>query len=566
MAQDARLIDRRSLVCASMASLGSLTLVGCAGVGGDAPEADDTGEVDELAAETIEVGIARPVCLDPYGATAPADVQIVFQLFDPLTRYDFETGTLTCLAAESYLVSEDQRTLTFTLRDATFHDGQSVRAIDFKRAWDRLVSPKSAAAKQWASPSVAHLLALVEGYDAVRSGTSSSLAGVSCPDERTLVVKLSAPYADFPSVVADPRLAPVPEAAEDDPQAFAASPVGNGPFKVDGALEDGGEGLDLLRFDDYAPAPAEVARVLMTFQESVTDSFRAFESGDLTVSACPIENADANAASWKSNDDERLQLNANRHIVLGSEPVVSYLACNTASQPLDNPDVRRAISMAIDRDALSKRVFRDVRMPAYGIVPPDVPGYREEGWSAAQHDVTGANRLLDAVYPKDEEGERGLNISLLYSTDCGHQKAMEEIVSDLEEAGIACELEEVEFDELHRRLDAGEFSLARVDWTPDVPVMDNVLFPLFHSSCIGAHNYARYANERVDELIDEARTLASNTERQERLRAAEGIIAADMPVIPYIFGAHAVAGSRRIAKLLIDPQGYAHFFEAQLAR
>ena len=65
MAQDARLIDRRSLVCASMASLGSLTLVGCAGVGGDAPEADDTGEVDELAAETIEVGIARPVCLDP---------------------------------------------------------------------------------------------------------------------------------------------------------------------------------------------------------------------------------------------------------------------------------------------------------------------------------------------------------------------------------------------------------------------------------------------------------------------------------------------------------------------
>ena len=142
---------------------------------------------------------------------------------------------------------------------------------------------------------------------------------------------------------------------------------------------------------------------------------------------------------------------------------------------------------------------------------------------------------------------------------------MEEIASDLEGAGISCELEEVAFEDLYDRLQAGTFELARIDWEPDVPVMDNVLFPLFHSSSIGGHNYARYANERVDELIDEARSIASNAERLERLRTAEGIIAADMPVIPYIFGAHAVVGTRRIAKLLIDPLGYAHFYEAELA-
>lgn len=565
MALDARLLDRRSFVCASAASLGSLVLAGCS-MGATAPEGSEAmSDEDPLDATTVDVGIERPVCLDPYGASDPAAAQIVFQVFDPLTRFDFETGALTCLAAESYLVSEDQRTFTFTLKEATFHDGQPVRAVDFKRAWDRLVSPDSGAASVWSVPSREHLLALVEGYDAVRSGSAASLAGVSCPDERTLVVQLSTPYADFPCVVADPRLAPVPAQAEDDPEAFGLHPVGNGPFMVDGALSPDEDTLDLIRFEDYAPTPATVGRVRMRFQESVTDSFRAFESGDLVVSACPIENVDANAASWKSSDDERLHLSVNRHTVLGTEPIVSYLVCNTEIGPLDNPDVRRAISMAIDRDGLSKRVFRDVRMPAYGIVPPDVPGYREEGWSAAAHNLTNANQLLDAAYPKQAGGERDISLTLLYSSDSGHQKAMEEIASDLEGVGISCELEEVAFEDLYDRLQAGTFELARIDWEPDVPVMDNVLFPLFHSSSIGGHNYARYANERVDELIDEARSIASNAERLERLRTAEGIIAADMPVIPYIFGAHAVVGTRRIAKLLIDPLGYAHFYEAELA-
>ena len=95
--------------------------------------------------------------------------------------------------------------------------------------------------------------------------------------------------------------------------------------------------------------------------------------------------------------------------------------------------------------------------------------------------------------------------------------------------------------------------------------MDNVLFPLFHSSAQGGFNFSRYANQRVDELIDQARATASGTERIARLREAEDVIAADMPVIPYIFGAHAVVGSRQVEKLLIDPYGYAHLGEAELA-
>ncbi|MBM6756474.1 ABC transporter substrate-binding protein [Collinsella tanakaei] len=560
------MMDRRALLGAAAAGLGALALGGCSTGGAD--EGSDAGiaSVDVVDDSTIVVGIDQPVCLDPYFASAPASAQAVFQLFDPLTRYDFETGALTCLAAESYRVSEDQQTFTFTLRDATFHNGDSVRASDFKRAWERLVSPESAAATAWGGPSWAgHLLALVEGYNELRSGAASSLSGVSCPDDRTLTVKLTRPYAEFPYIVSALGLAPVPTSAEDDPVAFGAAPVGNGPFMV--AAEQGhpDDAFDLVRFEEYLPMPAQIERVRFSFQEGVSESYRAFESDDLMVSACPFNEVDANAASWKSNDDERLQLNSSRHMVLGSEPVVSYLVCNTTVGPLNDAAIRRALSMAIDRDALSKRVFRDARMPAYGIVPPDIPGYREEGWAAAEYDVSAATDALDALYSKGSDGERDCAISLLYSADSGHKNAMELIAEDFEAVGVTCELEEVSFEELYERLEAGTFQLARIDWTPDVPCMDNVLFPLFHSSAQGGFNFSRYANQRVDELIDQARATASDTERIARLREAEDVIAADMPVIPYIFGAHAVVGSRQVEKLLIDPYGYAHLGEAELA-
>ena len=101
MARFDLMMNRRALLGATAAGLGALALGGCSTGGAD--EGSDAGiaSVDVVDDSTIVVGIDQPVCLDPYFASAPASAQAVFQLFDPLTRYDFETGALTCLAAES---------------------------------------------------------------------------------------------------------------------------------------------------------------------------------------------------------------------------------------------------------------------------------------------------------------------------------------------------------------------------------------------------------------------------------------------------------------------------------
>lgn len=563
MAKDLRMCSRRSLLRATIAAAGSLALAGCTDF---APERGSQvqGSSDPRRG-IITVGSLPPACIDPAGVADDAGSQVVFQLFDPLMRYDYEYNVLTCLAAESYTVSEDQREFTFKLREATFHNGDPVRALDFKRAWERIISPASGAVAVNGPSGWAYLLSLVEGYQALRDGATTRLAGVSCPDERTLVVRLSAAYADFPYVVCHHCLGPVPAAADSDAAAFARKPIGNGPFAMTGEWEQGAERIELARFADYTGTVTTIDTVRFDMQESVEDSYRALESGDLTLSACPIESVDANAASWKSSDEERLEITETRRTVLGVSPTVSYLVCNTAVAPLDDVRFRRALSMAIDRDGIAKRVYRGARMAADGILAPVVPGYREDAWLYAAHDEDAAAALLDELYPAGPDGMRDVSLTIAYSEDSGHKNAMEQIAEDLAAVGIACELEEVPFADLVVRYRSGSFQLGRFDWTCDFPSADNVLFPLFHSASVGAFNFARYANERVDTLIDDARATGSAGERTRMLQEADDIVSDECPVVPYLFGAYAYVGNRRIESLHIDPQGFAHLGRAKLA-
>ena len=108
---------------------------------------------------------------------------------------------------------------------------------------------------------------MVEGYDDLLAGNATELSGVTCPDDETLVVKLSSAYADFPFVASHPALAPVPECAESDVKSFYLAPVGNGPFMMDGKWEDGQE-INLKKFDDYYGDKAKIDEALDMFEEA----------------------------------------------------------------------------------------------------------------------------------------------------------------------------------------------------------------------------------------------------------------------------------------------------------
>ncbi len=553
---DAILVGRRSLIAAAA---GAACLFGSGCAWGAA--SSDEGEEPE---PSIEVCLAAPSCLDPGAAPDQASLQIVWQLFEPLLAYDFASGALAGRAAASLDVADDARTFTFHLREATFHNGEPVTAAAFKRAWERIVDPMSALAARYGDSPHAWRLALVEGYAELRRGSARDLAGLSCLDDRTLEVRLSAPYADFPFIVAHPSFAPVPAAAEDDVAAFAQAPVGNGPFAMDGSFEPGAPAVRLKGFEGYRGGAPEAQGVRFVIEDDVVAGYREFLTGGSDVCACPVDEVQGAASRYGSAEDG-MTLGADGRLAQTALPCCSCLVMNTAAAPLDDAAVRRALSLAIDREDLCSVVFRGLAAPADDVVPPAVHGRGESPWPYADFDLSRAQELLDGGHPRGEDGTRELDLTIIYHADGGHQKVMERVAQHLEAAGVPCELEALELDELYARLEAGDFQLARLDAQTDSLTLDSILYPWFHASSLDARNYARFSDEDVDRLIDEARATADIDERMELLREADALIGEEAPVIPLVYPARATVASDKIEELEVDPLGFAHLGDARLA-
>lgn len=555
-------LSRRSFLAGALACGAVSVLAGCTRADAGDGSAQGSGalligsdDADGFEAD-LAISIDEAASIEPFDATDTASFQAVSLLFDPLTRYDFESGELTGLAAESWDVSDDAMTFTFHLVEgATFHDGEEVTSFSFKRAWERMVNPASTASEVLGISGASYHLALVEGYEELAEGGSAGLAGISCPDDVTLVVALSAPYADFPYVVAHPALSPVPIAAQSDPAGFFAAPVGNGPFMVaEGTSWGPGESLDLVRYDGYHGEAATIERVRLEAAGDSEAAYASFVSGDLDVISVPIGEYAGLKKDLGLSEDGRT-MGGDERVAVGTEPAVSYLACNVGVSPLDNLDVRRGLSLAIDRESICEDVYQDTRVPADGIVPSPVRGYSEGSWEFAAYDADLAAAYLDKAYPADEEGARSLQLTLTYNEDGGHEELVAAIVDDLDRVGVAVEEEPVPWDELVERFASGEFELGLTGWTADYPIQDNVLYPLFHSDNIGGSNRSGFSDEEVDAAIDEARTMVDDDERVSALVDVDAMVGESVPVIPLMYDAHVMACSDRVESLYCDPMG-----------
>lgn len=213
--------------------------------------------------------------------------QVEYQLFDALTSYDAEKGEIVPLACESFEANDDATEFTFKIKKAKFHNGDDVTSKSFKLGWERLVNTKSAIATEYGPSEVSYHLSMVEGYDDLLAGNATELSGVTCPDDETLVVKLSSAYADFPFVASHPALAPVPECAESDAKSFYLAPVGNGPFMMDGKWEDGQE-INLKKFDDYYGDKAKIDGIHFRVIKDMETAYKEFGPVTSTSATFPL--------------------------------------------------------------------------------------------------------------------------------------------------------------------------------------------------------------------------------------------------------------------------------------
>ena len=554
-------ITRRAFVGGTLAASSLAFLAACGKKGGDTGAGSADG--GSASGGTLNFYINNPVCIDPYNVQEDQGTQVEYQLFDALTTYDYDKNELVGLAAEKWDANDDATEFTFHLvQGAKFHNGDPVTAEDFKRSFIRLVNPKSAVAAAYAPGKISYHLSMVEGYDALSKGDTDDFSGVTCPDDNTLVVKLSSAYADFPYVCSHPALAPVPEAAESDAKNFYLAPIGNGPFKMDGKWEDGQQ-INLVKFDDYyGKDKAKLAGIHFAIQKDVETAYKEFQAGNLDICDVPTAQIDA-AKKDRGESKDGYTMSEGQHLLLGAEPSTYYLVCNNTKTPFDNADFRKGVSLAINREAICKTIFKGTRTPADGIIPPGIDGYQEGAWEFSKYDVDEANKYLDKVAPMNGDS-RGISITLSYNQDGGHKEIMESVIGDLNKVGIEVTSDTPEWSALLSQYSDGNYEIGRLGWIADYPIMDNFLYPLFDTESIGGDNRSGYSNAEVDKEIAEARATVDSAERIKKMQDVDKKIAADCPVIPLMFYTHVTAGSDRVKSFYMDPQKHADLANAEL--
>ena len=539
-------MNRRTFVKGGLAASAMAALAACGKKGGDTSAASGS------AAEggTLSYYINNPSAIDPYDLEEDQGMMVGYQLFDALTTYDFTKNELVGLAAESWDVNDAADEFTFHLvKGAKFHDGTTVTSKSFKQGWERILNPNTSTEH---ASAIGYHLAMVDGYSELSAGEADELKGVTCPDDDTLVVKLSQPYADFPYVCMHPALSPVPDCALEDFGTFFFAPVGNGPFKMDGKWEDGQQ-INLVRFDDYSYGEkAKLDGVHFNIQKDVQTAYTEFQAGNLDVAQVPTTQL-KDAISQYGESEDGYTATTGKEVLTGDELSIYYLMLNVNDEQLKDKDLRHALSLAINRQAICDTVFEGTREPAGGIVPPGIKGYVENEWADSRYDVDAAKKILDEKYPADANGKRNLSIALTYNLDGDHKAVMEMVMADWSALGIETSSNTAEWASiLSNTYPNADFQVGRLGWIADYPIMDNFLYPLFVTG--GDNNYGQYSNADVDKGLLDARAIASDDERVAKYQEVDKLIAEDMPVIPLFYYKHQMVCSQRVKSLYVDPQ------------
>ena len=198
-------------------------------------------------------------------------------------------------------------------------------------------------------------------------------------------------------------------------------------------------------------------------------AYKEFQGGNLDVCDVPVAQVDS-AVADRGKSEDGYTMSDGQHMLLGEELSTYYLIVNNTIEPYNNPDFRRALSLAINREAICKTLFKGTRTPADGIVPPAIAGYEKNAWADCRYDKDAAVEILDKLYPAGNDGSRGLKLKLSYNQDGGHKEIMESVIGDLNAVGIDVESDTPEWAAFISSLDSKSYEFGRMGWSADYPI------------------------------------------------------------------------------------------------
>lgn len=509
-------MKKKELLSGVMALLLSASLCACGGsktaegtseAAGESSEAETSNTLSEgtpVPGGSVVYGMTQDLAsLDPHVDTDAGTRDVVFNLYEGLVKPTSDGGFIPAVASD-YIISDDAKTYTFTLRDGiTFHDGTPVTIEDVKYSIDRYAE--------------------IQGES---SAFSSLVDSVEVQDDKTLVVNLKESYSEFLPMM---TIAIIPQSNEDP----AGNPIGTGPFKY--VSYTPGQNLELEKYDGYwQEGVPSLDSVEFKFIADVDTAFVELQAGTIDI----LKYLTSAQAETLGDD---------YNIVQGSMNLVHAMYLNSAYEPLSKTEVRQALCYAVDRDAINNFIFGGKsHIIGSHMIPAMSKYYEPEAETVYSYDPEKAKELLaDAGYADGFDLE--ITVPSSYSQ---HVDSAQIIADELSQVGINVTLNQVEWSTwLQDVYKGGNFqatvigfdgTLAPSDWLKKYVTDD-------------AKNFMHYSNTEYDDVFNTAYTTVDDDVKVENYKKAQMILAEDAAAVYIEDPANLVAVSKKFGGYTFYP-------------
>ncbi|MEU4676657.1 ABC transporter substrate-binding protein [Micromonospora sp. NPDC023737] len=534
-------VSKRTSSAVALGAAVALIASGCSG-------SDDGGDAGNSADGAIVIDGTQPeVPLVPANTTETGGGAIIDYLWTGLVEYPNNGGAPQNAVAES-IETTDSKVYTIKIKKGLkFHDGTEVKAANFTKAWNwAAYSPNGAQNSSF--------FADIQGFADVQSEDpdgegpqkapppkAQEMSGLKVVDDYTFEVTLGAPTAVFPTKLGYSAFVPLPDVFfTQTPDEFGKKPVGNGPVKFVSWEDD--VSIKLTRFDDYTLRDKmKIKDVEVKLYQEDTAAYNDLLAGNLDFQQQVPVSALA-GDKWKTDLADRA--------IQSTTPSTGIIAFPMYDPKFKDQKLRKAISLAVNRQEITEKIFFGNRTPADSWANPLTPGAVAGNCTACQYNPDEAKRLF-----AESSGYQG-DMVFYYNADASHKEWMEAVAQSVKNVlGINARAEGIPtFAVFREQINAHKMTGPyRAGWQQDYPDVENWVNPLYVKG--GSSNDGQYSNPQVDALAKEASGAANLDEAHAKFAEAVKIIDADVPSIPVYFQGQQSGHSDKIKKVELTNVG-----------
>jgi oligopeptide transport system substrate-binding protein len=532
----------------ALAAITSIALVATAcGGGGTEPQSEASQPGGQVGGEVVVAGCTPKSPLIPGGTSEACGGDMLDAMTSKLVRYNTENAAPENDIAES-IETKDNKLFTVKLKPYKFHDGTDVKAKNFVDAWNfTAYGPNGQAGSYFYAPVAGFADVQCPGADCKQKPRAKTMSGLKVVDPMTFTIQTTEPVSNLPVRLGYTSFAPLPDSFFADQKAFEAKPIGAGPFKLDSKSNTE---YVFSKFAEFSgETKASVDKLTFRIYQDPAAAYADAVAGSLDyIDESNIPQDQFIGDAYQTDFPDRFsQREAGR---------ISWITFSPNDPQLkDNPDLRKAISRAVDRDLITKQIWNNTVTPATGWVSPVVDGYKGGACGdSCTFDAAAAKAAFDAA-----GGYKG-TLTMTYNADAPNKAWSEAVCNSIKNTlAIECTaVPTVDFATFQKKLDANEIKgIFRSSWQMDYPSIENFLVPIYAKGADS--NWSKYDNPEFTALTTQAAGAKTADEANALYQQAEALLATDFPTAPLWYPKTTGVWSEKVTDVKINAFGVLDF-------